>query len=153
MEAVAPIPDGTPAPLITCRCSERKSWFRIEDDTVLRWQVLEIAEWEELRECPSCGAVWLQTWPEELETLPILSRPVPAEARRLRDIRRAPTMRPFCLARIEEQLGRIKEERAPCKKIECEARRLQGSSYCLEHLIAEQFGRQLAVLERQSNKK
>ena len=62
-------------------------------------------------------------------------------------------MRPFCLARIEALLGRIKEERAACKKVECEGRRLQGSSYCLEHLIAEQFGRHLATFDRSSSRR
>jgi hypothetical protein len=110
--------------------------------------VVEIAEWEELRECPTCGAWWLSTWPEELDNSPILCRPKPAGARRLRDIDRAATLRDYCLARLEEHLGQLKEEKRPCKKLDCERKRLRGSNYCVEHAIAERFGRQLAKLDR-----
>jgi len=142
-------PDPT-AVSLQCRCEERGSWFRVEDDEVLRWPVLEIAEWEELRECPVCARIWVQTWPEELESLPILCRPVPEASRRLKEIHRAPTMRPYCLARLGEHLGELKEQRLLCKKVDCERRRLQGSGYCLEHLIADRFGRNFAALGRET---
>jgi hypothetical protein len=112
--------------------------------------VAEVGEWEELRQCPVCGTHWLTTWPEELESAPILCRPQPADARRLRDVDRALTLRAYCLARLEEHLGELKEEKRPCKKVNCERRRLRGSSYCVEHLIAQRFGRQLSKLERRT---
>jgi hypothetical protein len=40
----------------------------------------------------------------------------------------------------------LKEGKQPCRKVHCERRRLHGSSYCLEHLIAQHFGRELARL-------
>lgn len=55
-------------------------------------------------------------------------------------------MRPYCLARLEEHLGEIKEMKATCRKVNCGRKRLAGSTYCIEHLIAEQFGRHLARL-------
>ena len=66
----------------------------------MRWPVLEVAEWEELRQCPGCGAPWVAVWPEEIEAPPILCRPHPADARRLKDLDRASTMRAYCLARL-----------------------------------------------------
>jgi hypothetical protein len=138
--------------VLSCDCGQRPSWTRIEDDSVLRWPVVEIAEWEELRQCPQCGAHWLSTWPEELESTPILCRPQPPEARRLRDIDRAATLRAYCLDRLEDHLGQLKEEKRPCKKFDCERKRLRGSSYCVEHLIAQSFGRHLANLERRNGK-
>jgi hypothetical protein len=134
--------------LPACRCSERPAWARIEDDTVMRWPVAEIAEWEELRHCPSCGRPWLTIWPEETEGVPILCRPQPEDAHRLRDVDRAATLRKYCLARLEEHLGSLKEQKVACRKVECERRRISGSSYCLEHLIADRFGKQLAMLDR-----
>jgi hypothetical protein len=113
----------------------------------MRWPVIEIAEWEELRQCPECGRPWLTVWPEETEGAPILCRPQPDDARKLRDVDRAATLRKYCLARLEEHLGELKEQKVPCKKVDCERRRLRGSSYCLEHLIAQRFGRHLAMLE------
>jgi hypothetical protein len=136
-----------------CGCQGRAAWFRIEDDTVLRWPVLEIAEWEELRQCPDCGSLWLHTWPEELDGVPILCRPAPKGARRLREVDRAATLRPYCLARLEEHLGELKEQKQHCKKIECERRRLGGTGYCLEHLIAQRFGRHLAMFDRKPSAK
>jgi hypothetical protein len=127
---------------------QRAVWARLEDDRILRWPVVEIAEWEELRQCPTCGAHWLSTWPEELDGSPILCRPQPTDARRLRDIDRAATLRAYCLARIEEHLGELKEEKRACKKVDCERKRLRGTPYCIEHLIAQRFGRQLAKLDR-----
>ncbi len=119
---------------------------------VMRLPVMEIAEWEELRQCPECSTLWLMTWPEELSAGPILCRPQPPAVRRLREIDRAATLRGYCLARIEEHLGEIKEEKMSCKKMACERRRLHGTNYCLEHLIAERFGRQLAMLDRPADR-
>jgi hypothetical protein len=116
----------------------------------MKWPVAEIGEWEELRQCPACEAFWLQTWPEELESAPILCRPEPLGARRLRDIDRAATLRAYCLARLEEHLGPLKEQTMRCKKLDCGRKRLRGTTYCLEHLIAQRFGRHLAMLERKS---
>jgi hypothetical protein len=129
-----------------CPCTERPDWFRLEDDSFMRWPVLEAAEWEELRQCPECGASWVAVWPEEIEAPPILCRPHPADVRRLKDLDRAATMRAYCLARLAEHLGELKEGKQPCRKVRCDRRRLNGSNYCLEHLIAEHFGRELARL-------
>jgi hypothetical protein len=112
----------------------------------MRWAAIDIAEWEELRQCPDCGAAWLAAWPEESESQPILCRPRPLTARKLRDLDHPATMRPYCLARLEEHLGEIKEMKATCRKVNCGRKRLAGSTYCIEHLIAEQFGRHLARL-------
>jgi hypothetical protein len=114
----------------------------------MRWPVVEMAEWEELRTCPDCGRAWLTVWPEEIEGAPIVCRPKPDGARRLRDVDRAATLRKYCLARLEEHLGALKEQKVPCKKLDCERRRLSGSAYCLEHTIAQRFGRPLAMLGR-----
>lgn len=113
---------------------------------MLRWPVVEIAEWEELRQCPECGRYWLTVWPEETESVPILCRPEPPGVRRLRELDRVQTLRPYCLTRIEEHLGEIKEQKVACKKLDCERKRLRGANYCLEHLIAQRFGRHLAKL-------
>jgi hypothetical protein len=129
-----------------CGCAARPDWARITDDNVMRWPAIDIGEWEELRQCPECGRSWLAVWPEEGEGPPILCRAKPAEAHRLRELDRALTMRPYCLARLEDHLGQIKERKAPCRKVDCRRKRLAGSTYCLEHLIAEQFGRHLARL-------
>jgi hypothetical protein len=118
----------------------------------MRWPVVEIAEWEELRHCPDCGRAWLTIWPEEIESAPLLCRPQPDQARRLREVDRAATLRKYCLSRLEEHLGALKEQKAPCKKIECEGRRIQGAQYCLEHLIAQRFGRHLALLGNDNEK-
>jgi hypothetical protein len=129
-----------------CPCTKRPDFAPVENDDVMRWLAVDIGEWEELRQCPSCGATWLAVWPEESQSPPILCRPRPQGARRLRDLDRATTMRPYCLARIEEQLGAIKERTAGCRKVNCPRHRLAGSTYCLEHLIAERFGKELARL-------
>jgi hypothetical protein len=139
-------------PALVCACTERAAWARIEDDTVMRWPVIEMAEWEELRRCPSCGRSWLTVWPEETDGAPILCRPQPESAHRLRDVDQAATLRKYCLARLEEHLGTLKEQKVPCKKVDCERRRLSGTTYCLEHLIAERFGRHLAIFDRPSPK-
>jgi hypothetical protein len=129
-----------------CPCSKRPDFAVIEDEDVMRWLAVDIGEWEELRQCPDCGATWLAAWPEENEAPPILCRPKPQGARRLRDLDHASTMRPYCLVRLEEQLGEIKERNASCRKVNCGRRRLAGANYCLEHQIAERFGRELAKL-------
>jgi hypothetical protein len=129
-----------------CICNQRPDWARIEDDEVMRWPAIDIAEWEELRECPNCGASWLAAWPEESESQPILCRPQPITARKLRDLDHPATMRPYCLARLAEHLGEIKERKTTCCKVKCNRKRLAGSTYCIEHLIAERFGRHLARL-------
>jgi len=133
-------------PSAGCSCAKRPDWATIEDDSVMRWQAVDIAEWEELRQCPDCATTWLAVWPEESESPPILCRPRPAGARKLRDIDHPATMRSFCMARIEEELGEITERKATCRKVNCKGNRLAGTTYCLEHLIAEKFGRHLARL-------
>jgi len=131
-----------------CPCAERPDCFRLDDDDVKRWPVLEVAEWEELRECPGCGRTWLAVWPEEIEAPPIVCRTHPAGVRRLKDLDRAATMRAYCLARLAEHLGDLKEGKQLCRKSQCERRRINGSDYCLEHLIAQNFGRELARLKK-----
>jgi hypothetical protein len=113
----------------------------------MQWPVIELAEWEELRQCPGCGSHWLAVWPEEVEGGMILCRPQPSAARRLRDIDRAATLRAYCLARLEEHFGELKERKLECRKVGCTRKRLDGSSYCIEHLIADRFGRHLAKLD------
>jgi len=78
---------------------------RLEDDSVMRWPCSRRPSWEELRQCPGCGASWVAVWPEEIEAPPILCRPHPADVRRLKDLDRASTMRAYCLARLAEHLG------------------------------------------------
>lgn len=129
-----------------CSCTLRPPWARLDDDAVLKWSVVEVGDWEELRQCPGCGLYWLSTWPEEMEGNPILCRPLPPGVRRLKDLDRMATLRPYCLARLEEHLGELREEKRPCKKVDCEKKRLLGAQYCLEHLIAQRFGRQLSKL-------
>jgi len=131
---------------LACACSKRPDFATIEDDEVMRWLAVDIGEWEELRQCPECGATWLAVWPDEAESPPVLCRPRPTGTRKLRELNHATTMRPYCLARLEEQLGELKERKASCCKVNCTRRRLAGTNYCLEHLIAERFGRQLALL-------
>jgi hypothetical protein len=131
---------------LACACTKRPDFAPIEDDDVMRWLAVDIGDWEELRQCPECGAAWLAVWPEESESPPVLCRPKPDGTRRLRDLDHAATMRPYCLARLEEQLGEIKERNAVCLKVNCHRRRIAGTTYCLEHLIAERFGRELANL-------
>ena len=113
----------------------------------MQWPVIELAEWEELRQCPECGRHWLASWPDEVEGGMILCSPEPATAKRLRDIDRASTLRAYCLARLEEHLGPLKERKLECRKVGCARKRLDGSNYCVEHLIADRFGRHLAKLD------
>ena len=136
-------PDRKPA----CQCETRAGWARVDDDSVMQWPVVELAEWEELRQCPTCGEVWLATWPEEVEGGMIFCRPVPRTARRLRDVDRAATLRGFCLARLEDHLGSLEERNARCRKAGCGRKRVASTGYCVEHLIADRFGRHLAKLD------
>lgn len=131
----------------TCDCAHRPPWSRILDDTVLQWPVIESGDWEELRQCPVCDRFWLQSWPEEVEGRAILCRPHPDDVRRLRDIDRAETLRAYLLARLEEHLGDLKEQKAKCAKVGCERRRVRNTSYCVEHHIAQRFGRHLSRLD------
>lgn len=114
----------------------------------MRWPVIEIAEWEELRQCPKCNMTWIQVWPEELEAPPILCRTIPENIDKLRDMDRAATLRPYFLHALSEHMGDLKEERAPCSKPGCDRRKLLSGTMCLEHTIAERFGRQMAFLDR-----
>ena len=138
---------------LVCACSKRPDFAAIEDDEVMRWLAIDIGEWEELRQCPECGATWLAVWPEESESPPVLCRPRPQACRKLREIDHAVTMRPYCLARLEELLGEIKERKASCRKVNCPRHRLAGTTYCIEHLIAERFGKQLAQLGEPESRK
>ena len=113
----------------------------------MQWPVVDLAEWEELRQCPGCGRHWLAAWPDELEGGMILCVPQPTSARRLRDIDRASTLRAYCLARLEEHLGPLRERKLECRKVGCTRKRLDGTNYCVEHLIADRFGRHLAKLD------
>ena len=92
----------------------------------MQWPVVELAEWEELRQCPDCGRPWLAIWPDELEGGMILCRPEPATAKRLRDIDRASTLRAYCLARLEEHFGELRERKLDCRKVGCERKRLSA---------------------------
>jgi len=131
-----------------CACESRPDWAPITDDKVLQWAVVESGDWEELRQCPECNRFWLQAWPEELEGWAILCRPRPATATRLRDIDRVETIRGYCVTRLSEHLGELKEEKTKCQKATCERRRIRGAQLCLEHLIAHRFGRQFTHLDR-----
>ena len=113
----------------------------------MQWPVVELAEWEELRAVPGLRPSLAGLWPDEVEGGMILCSPEPASARRLRDIDRAATLRAYCLARLEEHLGPLKERKLECRKVGCTRKRLDGSSYCVEHLIADRFGRHLAKLD------
>ena len=102
-----------------CGCTLRQDWSTVEDDSVMRWPTLDVADWEELRQCPDCGSVWLVVWTEETESPPILCRPEPSQARRLREVDRVATMRPYCLAKLAEHLGEIREQKLACRKLRC----------------------------------
>lgn len=131
----------------TCSCKTRAGWARVDDDDVMQWSVVELAEWEELRRCPACESIWLAIWPEEVEGGMVFCRPQPADVRRLRDLDRAATMRGYCLARLEEHYGPLNEKKVNCRKVGCERNRVAQTGYCLEHLIAERFGRHLSKLD------
>ena len=113
----------------------------------MQWPVVELAEWEELRQCPGCNRFWLAAWPEEVEGGMILCSLEPPSARRLKEIDRAATLRAYCLARLEEHLGPLRERKLECRKAGCGRKRLERANYCIEHLIADRFGRHLARLE------
>ena len=135
-------------PVLQCPCRARPAWSRVEDDSVMQWPVVELAEWEELRQCPGCNRFWLAAWPEEVEGGMILCSLEPASARRLKEIDRPATLRAYCLARLEEHLGPLRERKMECRKAGCGRKRLERSNYCIEHLIADRFGRHLARLDR-----
>ncbi len=63
---------------------------------------------------------------------------------------RAATLRAYCLSRLEDFYGELRERKISCRKVACDRRRLAGTNYCLEHLIAERFGRHLSKLEQTS---
>jgi hypothetical protein len=130
-----------------CPCRTRPAWARVDDDSVMQWPVVELAEWEELRQCPGCGRFWLAAWPEDVEGGMILCSPEPISARRLKDIDRAATLRAYCLARLEEHFGPLRERKLDCRKAGCARKRIEGASYCVEHVIADRFGRHLARLD------
>jgi hypothetical protein len=134
-------------PVLQCPCRARPAWSRVEDDGVMQWPVVELAEWEELRQCPGCGRFWLAAWPEEVEGGMILCSLEPTSARRLKEIDRAATLRAYCLARLEEHLGPLRERKMECRKAGCGRKRLERANYCIEHLIADRFGRHLARLD------
>ena len=115
----------------------------------MQWPVVELAEWEELRQCPDCGRAWLAGLARGGRGGMILCRPAAATARRLRDIDRAATLRAYCLARLEEHFGRAAraKDRLPQGRLR-RRKRINGTNYCIEHLIAERFGRHLAKLDR-----
>jgi len=135
-------------PVLQCPCRARPAWSRVEDDSVMQWPVVELAEWEELRQCPVCNRFWLAAWPEEVEGGMILCSLEPPSARRLKEIDRPATLRAYCLARLEEHLGPLRERKMECRKAGCGRKRLERSNYCIEHLIADRFGRHLARLDR-----
>jgi hypothetical protein len=140
---LTPPVDRVPA----CPCRSKPAWSRVDDDSVMQWPVVELAEWEELRQCPGCSRFWLAAWPEELEGGMILCTPAPPNARRLRDIDRATTLRAYCLARLQEHFGTLRERKLVCRKAGCDRKRLEGANHCVEHLIADRFGRHLARLD------
>jgi len=113
----------------------------------MQWPVVDLAEWEELRQCPGCGALWLAVWPEDIEGGMVLCRPAPFGIRRLRELDRPTTLRGYCLARLEEHYGPLGERKAACRKVGCGRKRLGTTGYCVEHLIADRFGRHLANLD------
>jgi hypothetical protein len=112
----------------------------------MQWPVVDLTEWEELRQCPTCGQHWFSAWPEEVEGGMVVCLPEPRHARRLREVDRASTLRGYCLARLEEHYGTLREVKPSCRKVGCEGRRVGGTPYCIEHLIADRFGRHLARL-------
>src|ERR1700760_1214676 len=70
------------------------------------------------------GRVWLARGPEDVEGGMVFCRPVPATARRLREVDRAATLRGFCLARLEDHLGKLEEKSARCRKVGCGRKRI-----------------------------
>ena len=112
----------------------------------MRWQAIDIGEWEEIRLCPICGNTWLAAWMAEGESPPILCRIFPEKTRRLKEIDRAKTFRTYCLSKLEEHFGSLQEQKSDCRKVRCNRKRIEGTGYCLEHLIAERFGRPFAYL-------
>ena len=114
----------------------------------MQWPVVELAEWEELRQCPDCGRHWLAAWPDEVEGGMILCSPEPrdgAAAARHRSRRHAARLLPGAPGGAPRP---AQERKLECRKVGCERKRLDGTSYCIEHLIADRFGRHLAKLDR-----
>ena len=111
--------DSVPA----CPCRSKPVWSCVDDDSVMQWPVVELAEWEELRQCPGCSRFWLAAWPEELEGGMILCTPAPPNARRLRDIDCATTLRSYCLARLEEHFPARAEAGLPEGRLRPQAAR------------------------------
>jgi hypothetical protein len=56
-------------------------------------------------------------------------------------------LRAYCLARLEEHFGELRERKLECRKVGCTRKRLFGTNYCVEHAIAQRFGRHLAKLD------
>lgn len=129
-----------------CNCRFRPNWAPIENETVMHWQAIDIGEWEEIRVCPDCQQTWLTAWPLEGEAPPILCKILPERTKKLKELDRVATYRSYCLSKLEEHLGTIQEQRQDCRKVSCRRKRIVGTSYCIEHLIAERFGRQFAAL-------
>ncbi len=113
----------------------------------MQWPVVELAEWEELRQCPGCDRFWLAAWPEEVEGGMILCSLEPASARRLKEIDRAATLRAYCLARLEEHLGPLRERKMECRKAGCGRKRLERCQLLHRAPDRDRFGRHLARLE------
>ncbi|GEM_PF-941698 len=128
----------------SCPCQARPDWARIANDEPLTWAVLESGDWEELRQCPNCNANWLVSWPEALEGGAILCRPRPLGADRLRLVDRGETLRGYLVSRMEEHLGDLKEDKNRCAIAGCPRRCIRRTQYCLDHLIAQRYGRQLS---------
>lgn len=135
-----------PAKPQSCACKSRPNWKEIEDDSVMRWQAIDIGEWEEIRVCPICGSTWLAAWPAEGESPPVLLRIHPEKCRKLKELDRVKTFRTYFLSKLEEHFGPLQEQKNSCRKVRCERKRILGTGYCLEHLIAERFGRSFATL-------
>jgi hypothetical protein len=135
-----------PAQLDSCGCRSKPNWIVIDDDSVMRWQAIDIGEWEEIRICPICANTWLAAWPAEGESPPILCRIFPKSCRKLKELDRAKTFRSYFLSKLEEHFGLLQEQKADCRKVRCTRKRIAGTGYCLEHLIAERFGRSFAHL-------
>ena len=90
--------------------------------------------------------LWLAAWPEEVEGGMILCSPEPLRRGGSRRSTRAATLRAYCLARLEEHLGRCASGSSTAARPAASAT-AGRANYCLEHLIADRFGRHLARLE------
>ena len=90
----------------------------------MQWPVVELAEWEELRQCPECGRAWLAVWPEELEGGMILAAPSRPRRTAFATSIAPRRLRAYCLARLEEHFGELRERKLDCRKVGCERKRL-----------------------------